>query len=58
VEYNQGERERRSDDADSDDLFPEDVTQALVGFAGILGLLVVTIVIASAVIAAALLRHL
>jgi hypothetical protein len=57
VEYSQGERERRSDDADSDDIFPDDVTQALIGIAGVLGLLAVAMVIASAVIATALLRH-
>jgi hypothetical protein len=58
VQYSQGEREGRSDDADSDDIFPEDVTQALVGIAGFLGLLVVIVVIASVVIATMLLRHL
>jgi hypothetical protein len=58
VQYRQGEREGRFNDADSDDIFPEDVTQALVGIAGILGLMVVIVVIASVVIATTLLRHL
>jgi hypothetical protein len=58
VEYSQGEREGRSHDADSDDIFPEDITEAMLGVAGILGLLVVITVIASVVIATTLLRHL
>jgi hypothetical protein len=57
VQFSQGEREGRSDDADSDDIFPDDVTQALVGIAGILGLLVVIAVIASVVVATTLLRQ-
>jgi hypothetical protein len=49
--------ERRGE-PDPDDLYPEDVTGVLLGFAGILALVVVLAVAASVSLAAAVFRHL
>jgi hypothetical protein len=58
MRYGQGERDAGPEDPDYDDIFQEDVTAALLGIAGILGLLVVTAMTASVVVAVTLLRHL
>jgi hypothetical protein len=47
-----------SEDSDYDDLYPEDVTGALIGCAGILALVVLLAVAVSLSAATALLRHL